>query len=326
MSYEVLARRRRPQSFEEMVGQEHVLRPLQHALTTGNVPQAILFSGGRGIGKTTLARVLTRCLNCEKGVSPKPCGECSNCQEIVQGRHLDLTEVDAASRTQVDEMRNLLETTHYVPAKGKFRVYLIDEVHMLSTHSFNALLKTLEEPPGHVVFLLATTDPEKIPRTVISRCLQFHLKALSLVQLRHLLTTTLTDEKTEFDSQSIDLLARAATGSARDALTLAEQAIAHGGGALRGTEVAAMLGSLDPKVVVKLLRAIASESGGTALDLLQSIAQRDLEPSSVLEAIQRKLHSVAVTQVVPDAGQRRGRGGQCRGGGRDSGARSGNAS
>src|SRR6056297_3986197 len=230
MSYLVLARKWRPRAFGDMVGQQPVLQALTNALASGRLHHAYLFAGTRGVGKTTIARILAKALNCEQGVGPEPCGECSACTEIDEGRFVDLIEVDAASRTKVDDTRDLLDNVQYAPARGRYKVYLIDEVHMLSMHSFNALLKTLEEPPPHVKFLLATTDPQKLPVTVLSRCLQFNLKRLPLPLIEGHLKQVADDENLVFEAPALDLLARAADGSLRDALSLLDQAASHGGG------------------------------------------------------------------------------------------------
>src|ERR671918_676543 len=237
MSYLALARKWRPRNFSELAGQEHVMRALVNALTTGRVHHAFLFTGTRGVGKTTIARLLAKSLNCETGVTPTPCGKCSACREIDEGRFVDLMEVDAASRTKVDDTRELLDNVQYSPARGRYKIYLIDEVHMLSTHSFNALLKTLEEPPPHVKFLLATTDPKKLPITILSRCLQFNLKPLSPDQIEAQLDYILREEGIPSDPRSRRLIAEAAVGSLRDALSLLDQAIAYGGGELKEAEV-----------------------------------------------------------------------------------------
>ena len=258
MSYQVLARKWRPRKFAEMVGQEHVLRALINALDNDRLHHAYLFTGTRGVGKTTVARIFAKSLNCENGVSAEPCGECSTCMEIDEGRFVDLIEVDAASRTKVEDTRELLDNVQYAPTRGRYKVYLVDEVHMLSAHSFNALLKTLEEPPPHVKFLLATTDPQKLPATVLSRCLQFNLKRMPLPLITGHLETLLKAESIEFEDAALRLLARAADGSMRDALSLLDQSIAFGGGVVNEAEVRTMLGSIEQGHVVELLRALAA--------------------------------------------------------------------
>src|SRR5213594_3207850 len=246
MSYQVLARKWRPRDFGSLVGQEHVVRALRHALEQKRLHHAYLFTGTRGVGKTTLARILAKCLNCETGITPQPCGKCSACLEIDGGRFVDLLEVDAATNTKVDEMRQLLENSVYSPARGRFKVYVIDEVHMLSTSAFNAMLKTLEEPPEHIKFILATTDPQKIPVTVLSRCLQFNLKQMPPAAIVAHLAHILEEEKVPAEPEALALIARAASGSMRDALSLLDQAIAHGAGRLTARSAADMLGAIDP--------------------------------------------------------------------------------
>ncbi|HEY3698727.1 MAG TPA: DNA polymerase III subunit gamma/tau, partial [Spongiibacteraceae bacterium] len=249
MSYQVLARKWRPKVFREMVGQEHVLKALINALDHDRLHHAYLFTGTRGVGKTTIARILAKCLNCEAGISSEPCGVCSACNEIAENRFIDLIEVDAASRTKVEDTRELLENVQYAPTRGRFKVYLIDEVHMLSTHSFNALLKTLEEPPPHVKFLLATTDPQKLPATILSRCLQFNLKNMTPERIVQHLTHVLGQEMVGFEEPALWLLGRSADGSMRDALSLTDQAIAFGSGNIVEVDVRAMLGSIDQNAV-----------------------------------------------------------------------------
>ena len=244
MSYQVLARKWRPSNFSEMVGQEHVVRALTTALESERLHHAYLFTGTRGVGKTTVARLIAKSLNCEEGVTATPCGVCASCVEIAEGRSVDVLEVDAASRTKVEDTRELLDNVQYAPTRSRFKIYLIDEVHMLSNHSFNALLKTLEEPPSHVKFLLATTDPQKLPATVLSRCLQFNLKNMVPAQIIEHLKHVLSEESVSFDDESLALLARGAEGSMRDALSLTDQAIAHGSGQLAGNDVRAMLGTV----------------------------------------------------------------------------------
>jgi DNA polymerase-3 subunit gamma/tau len=301
MAYEVLARKWRPGNFATMVGQEHVLRALSHALDGGRLHHAYLFTGTRGVGKTTVARILARCLNCEEGVSATPCGVCGSCREISEGRFVDLIEVDAASRTKVEDTRELLDNVQYAPTRGRFKVYLIDEVHMLSTSSFNALLKTLEEPPPHVKFLLATTDPKKLPVTVLSRCLQFHLKNLTAERIVGHLEHVLGEEEVSFEAPALWALARAADGSMRDALSLTDQAIAHGGGTLRSGEVATMLGTIDQGALHRILEALAGSDGPGLLACAQDLAAHAADFSTVLGDLLRMLHDLAVAQVVPEA-------------------------
>ncbi len=301
MSYQVLARKWRPRTFPEMVGQEHVLRALINALDHDRLHHAFLFTGTRGVGKTTIARILAKSLNCEQGVSSRPCGVCSACREIDEGRFVDLIEVDAASRTKVEDTREILDNVQYAPTRGRYKVYLIDEVHMLSNHSFNALLKTLEEPPPHVKFLLATTDPQKLPVTILSRCLQFNLKRLPLEQINGHLTHILQEEAVTAEPAAILEIARAADGSMRDALSLLDQAIAHGAGSLSADEVRDMLGTIDRQRVVALLRALAA--GDAAALLAESAALADLAPdySGLLNDLNGALTRIAMAQAVPAA-------------------------
>src|SRR5215813_2270629 len=272
MSYTALARKWRPKKFSELVGQEHVRRALVNALGSGRVHHAFLFTGTRGVGKTTIARILAKCLNCETGVTAEPCGVCAACREIDAGRFPDLIEVDAASRTKVDDTRELLDNVQYAPARGRYKVYLIDEVHMLSAHSFNALLKTLEEPPPHVKFLLATTDPQKLPVTVLSRCIKFNLKRLTPEQIVGQMRAILAAENVSFEDEAIDVLARAADGSLRDGLSLLDQAIAHGGGALVAADVHAMLGTVERAKVRTLIDILAAGDGSALVDEIERIA------------------------------------------------------
>jgi len=301
MSYQVLARKWRPRNFTELVGQEHVRRALVNALDNDRLHHAYLFTGTRGVGKTTIARILAKSLNCEQGVGSQPCGQCSACAEIGEGRFIDLIEVDAASRTKVEDTRELLENVQYAPTRGRYKVYLIDEVHMLSGHSFNALLKTLEEPPPHVKFLLATTDPQRLPVTVLSRCLQFNLKSLTPAQIGGQLEHILKEEGIEAEPGAIRQLALAACGSLRDALSLLDQAISFCAGRLGETEVRGMLGTLDRDVVYRLLAALAS---GDAAALLADIGKADeLAPdySALLADLISVLQRVALAQTLPDA-------------------------
>lgn len=301
MSYQVLARKWRPRTFSEMVGQEHVLRAIINALDNDRLHHAFLFTGTRGVGKTTIARILAKSLNCEQGVSSTPCGQCVSCQEIDDGRFIDLIEVDAASRTKVEDTRELLDNVQYAPTRGRYKVYLIDEVHMLSKHSFNALLKTLEEPPPHIKFLLATTDPQRLPVTILSRCLQFSLKRLPVELIAGHLEHILTAEQIEFEGAALAYLARAADGSMRDALSLLDQAIAFGGGHLTVSDVCAMLGSIDHHHVVDLLKALAAADGMALLAAVQQAAQQAPDFSALLEELLSLLHQIALCQCVPAA-------------------------
>ncbi|WP_455200963.1 DNA polymerase III subunit gamma/tau [Kaarinaea lacus] len=301
MSYQVLARKWRPRNFSELAGQEHVQRALINALESDRLHHAFLFTGTRGVGKTTIARILAKSLNCEKGISATPCGECSACREINEGRFVDLIEVDAASKTKVEDTRDLLENVQYVPTRGRYKVYLIDEVHMLSTHSFNALLKTLEEPPPHVKFLLATTDPQKLPVTILSRCLQFNLKRLPPDLIAEHLEKILHQENLNFEHTAITLIAEAADGSMRDALSLLDQAIAYGGGELKETEVRTMLGTVDKTHVFELLQALANRDSANLLSNIEQLASHSADFESVLNEILSLLHRIALTQIAPDA-------------------------
>ncbi|MEE4143487.1 MAG: DNA polymerase III subunit gamma/tau [Halieaceae bacterium] len=301
MSYQVLARKWRPKTFREMVGQEHVLQALVNALDHDRLHHAYLFTGTRGVGKTTIARILAKCLNCETGVSSEPCGQCSSCLEIAEGRSVDLLEVDAASRTKVEDTRELLENVQYAPTRSRYKVYLIDEVHMLSSHSFNALLKTLEEPPPHVKFLLATTDPQKLPVTILSRCLQFNLKNMPPEQIVGHLRNVLGQEMIAFDEPSLWLLARSASGSMRDALSLTDQAISFGSGKLTEDEVRSMLGSVDLSFIYQLLEALVANDAAGLLAIVAHMAEHAPDFESSLDELISMLHRVAVAQVVPDA-------------------------
>ncbi|KAA1050911.1 DNA polymerase III subunit gamma/tau [Pseudocitrobacter sp. 73] len=301
MSYQVLARKWRPQTFADVVGQEHVLTALANGLSLGRIHHAYLFSGTRGVGKTSIARLLAKGLNCETGVTATPCGVCDNCREIEEGRFVDLIEIDAASRTKVEDTRDLLDNVQYAPARGRFKVYLIDEVHMLSRHSFNALLKTLEEPPAHVKFLLATTDPQKLPVTILSRCLQFHLKALDVEQIRHQLEHILGEEKIAFEPRALQLLARSADGSLRDALSLTDQAIASGEGQLTTASVSTMLGTLDDDQALSLIEALVAADGERVMALVNEAAQRGIEWEALLVEMQSLLHRIAMVQLSPSA-------------------------
>ncbi len=301
MSYQVLARKWRPQTFADVVGQEHVLTALANGLSLGRIHHAYLFSGTRGVGKTSIARLLAKGLNCETGITATPCGVCDNCREIEQGRFVDLIEIDAASRTKVEDTRDLLDNVQYAPARGRFKVYLIDEVHMLSRHSFNALLKTLEEPPAHVKFLLATTDPQKLPVTILSRCLQFHLKALDVEQIRHQLEHILGEEQIAFEPRALQLLSRAADGSLRDALSLTDQAIASGEGQLTAASVSTMLGTLDDDQALSLIEALVAADGERVMAGVNDAAARGVEWEALLVEMQSLLHRIAMVQLSPSA-------------------------
>ena len=299
MSYQVLARKWRPRNFSELAGQEHVQRALINALNSERLHHAFLFTGTRGVGKTTIARILAKSLNCEKGISATPCGECSACTEINEGRFVDLIEVDAASKTKVEDTRELLENVQYVPTRGRFKVYLIDEVHMLSTHSFNALLKTLEEPPPHVKFLLATTDPQKLPVTILSRCLQFNLKRLPAELIAEHLQKILSKEQIKTEDTALALIADAADGSMRDALSLLDQALAYGAGEIKEAEVRTMLGTVDKKHVYELLQALAARDSQALLACIEQLAAHSADFDSVLNEVLTLLHHIALEQIAP---------------------------
>jgi DNA polymerase-3 subunit gamma/tau len=304
MSYVVLARKWRPKRFAEMVGQEHVLRALSNALDSGKVHHAFLFSGTRGVGKTTIARILAKSLNCETaGVSSNPCGVCAACREIDEGRFVDLIEVDAASRTKVDDTREMLDNVQYAPTRGRYKVYLIDEVHMLSNHSFNALLKTLEEPPPHVKFLLATTDPQKLPVTVLSRCLQFNLKRLPAALIGERLKYIAAAENLAFEPAAIALLARAAEGSMRDALSLLDQLIAFGGGAINEANARSMLGTIDRGHVGRLIDALSRGDGAALLAEVRELDRDAPDYDRALVELAALLQRIAIVQIVPEAAQ-----------------------
>ncbi|WP_174635130.1 DNA polymerase III subunit gamma/tau [Yersinia thracica] len=299
MSYQVLARKWRPQTFADVVGQEHVLTALANGLSLGRIHHAYLFSGTRGVGKTSIARLLAKGLNCETGITATPCGTCANCQEIEQGRFVDLIEIDAASRTKVEDTRELLDNVQYAPARGRFKVYLIDEVHMLSRHSFNALLKTLEEPPAHVKFLLATTDPQKLPVTILSRCLQFHLKVIDVEVIHAQLEKILLAEQISSDARALQLLARAADGSMRDALSLADQAIAMGDGHVTTATVSQMLGTLDDEQPLAIIEALVSADGARVMAQLEQAASRGVDWENLLVETLSLLHRIAMVQLLP---------------------------
>ena len=301
MSYQVLARKWRPKSFSEMAGQEHVLQALINALDNDRLHHAYLFTGTRGVGKTTIGRILSKCLNCEAGVSSVPCGECTSCHEVDSGRFIDLIEVDAASRTGVDDMRDLLDNVQYAPSRGRYKIYLIDEVHMLSKSSFAALLKTLEEPPPHVKFLFATTDPQKLPITVLSRCLQFNLKNLSTERITEHLKFVLGEEQVPFEEAGLWCLGRAADGSMRDALSLTDQAVGHGGGRITEADVTSMLGSIERRYVVNVCEAMASQSGPDLLGAIGEMAEQSPDYDAALGEVLSLWHQVAILQTVPEA-------------------------
>ena len=301
MSYHVLARKYRPRCFQELVGQEVVARALSHALEQNRLHHAYLFTGTRGVGKTTIARILSRCLNCEEGISANPCGVCSTCREIDEGRFVDLIEVDAASRTKVEDTRELLDNVQYAPTRGRYKVYLIDEVHMLSGHSFNALLKTLEEPPPHVKFLLATTDPQKLPITILSRCLQFALKPMTPERVVGHLQHVLQAENIGFEDSALWLLARGAQGSMRDALSLTDQAIAFGHGSLIESDVRTLLGSIDRDLVFRVLDALLSQDAASVLSVVSGMADQSIDFAGAITELISVLHRLAVAQAVPDA-------------------------
>ena len=301
MSHLVLARKWRPRSFAEMVGQEHVVRALANALTQGRLHHAYLFTGTRGVGKTTLARILAKCLNCETGLTATPCGACPACQGIEAGRFVDLIEIDAASYTGVDNMREVLENAQYAPTAGRYKVYIIDEVHMLSKSAFNAMLKTLEEPPAHVVFVLATTEAQKVPVTVLSRCLQFNLKQLPATRVAEHLKHVLEAEAVPFEPAALNLLARAAAGSMRDALSLTDQAIAYGGGRVKEAETGAMLGVIDQAYLYPLLEALADNDGPRLMQEAAHIDERSLSFDAALQDLASLLYQLSLAQTVPEA-------------------------
>ena len=303
MSYEVLARKLRPKKFSELVGQDHVVRSLTHALDSGRLHHAYLFTGTRGVGKTTIGRILAKSLNCESGVSSDPCGICSICEEVNQNRFIDLLEVDAASRTGVDDTRDLLENVQYLPTRGRFKVYLIDEVHMLSTASFNALLKTLEEPPDHVKFLLATTDPKKVPATVLSRCLQFQLRNITSKGISEYLKDVLKNENVEFENEGLELIAKNAKGSMRDALTLVDQCISYGEGSVRKNSVVEMLGLVEEDEISSVMLALETGSAEDLLLLSEQFYERNVSYFDVLNGIVERFHQYSVAAFVGEDNQ-----------------------
>jgi len=301
VSYQVLARKWRPQNFQELVGQEHVQRALVNALNDDRLHHAYLFTGTRGVGKTTIARIFSKSLNCETGITSTPCGKCSTCVEIAEGRYVDLIEVDAASRTGVDDTRDLLENVQYAPTRGRYKVYLIDEVHMFSKSSFNALLKTLEEPPPHVKFLLATTDPQKLPVTILSRCLQFNLKRLPVSLIISHLQHILTEENVEHNVTALQLIAEAADGSMRDALSLLDQALAFGGGSIQEQDVRDMLGSVSRDKVIRLLKAVLQRDAAQAMAVVAELAELSPDFETVLAELLSLLHHMSLAKTVPEA-------------------------
>ena len=300
MSYLVLARKWRPQTFSNVIGQEHVLRALINGLDQDRLHHAFLFSGTRGVGKTTLARIFAKSLNCEQGVSSTPCGECSSCQEVDAGRFVDLIEVDAASRTKVDDTRELLDNVQYAPSRGRYKVYLIDEVHMLSTSSFNALLKTLEEPPPHVKFLFATTDPQKLPVTILSRCLQFNLRRLDIEQIAGHLSTILQAENVEYETNALEDIAKAADGSMRDALSLLDQAISHGSGAVSSSQIHDMLGTISQQQLYQLIQALIDQDGQALITQTSELSVQGRDFTQVMNDLLGLFQRIATLQMVPD--------------------------
>lgn len=300
MSYQVLARKWRPKNFQELIGQEHVLKPLINALIQQRLHHAYLFTGTRGVGKTTIGRILARSLNCEQGITAKPCGQCTACEDITLGRFVDLIEVDAASRTKVEDTRELLDNVQYAPTRGRFKIYLIDEVHMLSNHSFNALLKTLEEPPAHIKFILATTDPQRLPVTILSRCLQFHLKNLAPELISQHLQTIITKEQFFAEPSALNLLAKAANGSVRDSLSLLDQAIAYCQGKLTLENVQLMLGTTDQQFLANLLTGLAHRNGQLILTTIQQMAELNNDFNNALEALLNIFHQLAIYQTIPE--------------------------
>ena len=305
MSYQVLARKYRPSNFSEVVGQEHILRALENSIKHNKLHQAYIFSGTRGVGKTTIARVFAKCLNCQNGEMPQlvPCDQCSACLEIKAGRHIEFLEVDAASRTGVDDMRELLESVQYKPANARFKIYLIDEVHMLSKSSFNALLKTLEEPPPHVIFLMATTEVEKVPKTVLSRCLQLNLKVIPETKIYDHLESLLKLESIKYDEESVRLIANSAKGSIRDGLTLLDQAIAHGNGLLDAEEVKALLGTIDESYIIELVNQVALSDGDGAYLALNKITELNVEYEQVLKIIISVFHKISLHQQLQNSNE-----------------------
>jgi DNA polymerase-3 subunit gamma/tau len=301
MSYQVLARKYRPRSFDTLVGQAHVVQALKNALDQKRLHHAYLFTGTRGVGKTTLARILAKSLNCEKGISSSPCGICAACTEIDQGRYVDLIEVDAASNTQVDNMRDLLDNAQYAPTQGQFKIYIIDEVHMLSKSAFNAMLKTLEEPPEHVKFILATTDPQKVPVTVLSRCLQFNLKQMPSLSISEYLEKILKEEGIAYEINALYHIAKSANGSMRDALSILDQGIAYCGGTIEETTIKQMLGAIDQSYLFNLIHAVIEQDGNKVLEIAKEMNERNLSFDAALNDLANLIQTISVAQAIPDA-------------------------